>query len=203
MANSSAPDSGYVPTNLPQDGPTNFIDASDVTTDIQGLTDRFNAHIHTVDTTPGAASITTSMLAVGSGASLINAQATFSTGALTNTSYGAIGTQISVTTTVANQIIWVNFGGSLHISKVSGGTYVNAKVAVLIAGVDKSATFESEAMAYVSGLADGDYYRWPLGFSVPFVIATPGATTIQLEGIKVYGASYSVNGTLSAFVSNP
>ena len=56
-------------------------------------------------------------------------------------------------------------------------------------------------MQYVSGLADGDYYRFPLGFSVPFVIATPAATTIQLQGIKVYGASYQVKGTLSAFVT--
>lgn len=62
MATSSTPDSGYIPTNLPQDGPTSFIEAADVTTDIQGLTDRFNAHTHTTNTDIADNAITTAKI---------------------------------------------------------------------------------------------------------------------------------------------
>jgi len=178
-------------------------DAADVKNPINTITNEFNGNIEAANIKD--ATITAAKLASGTissaSVSLTNAQANFDTNVQTNTSYAAIGTQISVTTTVANQIIWVNFAGSLRVSKASGGTYIQGKVSLLIGGVDKSATFECEQMGYVASMSDGDYYRSPLGFSVPFVIATPAATTIQLQGLKTYGINYRVLGTLSAFVT--
>ncbi len=53
----TTPDSSYTPTNLPKDGET--ADASDVTNDLQGLADRFNAHIHDLAVTDPAAYVPT------------------------------------------------------------------------------------------------------------------------------------------------
>lgn len=53
MASTGVPDSGYSIVSLPSDGET--IDAADVNTDIQGLTDKFNAHTHDSGTILAAA----------------------------------------------------------------------------------------------------------------------------------------------------
>ena len=132
---------GLISITLPIDG--EGIDSSDVNTPFNTIKDCINGNIDENNIANGA--VTQAKLAAtavtSANTSLTIAQATFDSGAQTNTSYGAIGTQISVTTTVANQVIWANFAGNLHISKVSGGTYVNARVSVLLGGASKAATF--------------------------------------------------------------
>lgn len=49
MSQSSTPDSGYTPVNLPS--ALTEVKSANVRTDLQGLTDRFGAHTHTVAAT--------------------------------------------------------------------------------------------------------------------------------------------------------
>lgn len=193
MANTSAPDSGYTPVNLPT--ALTEMKSANVRTDVQGLADRFGAHTHTVDTTIPAAAVTSSKI------SLTYAQVAESTGALTNTSWADIGTGITVTTPVANCVVWINFFGKCVIVTPAQPYVTDIAVSLSVGGVAKESSFSWEESK--QGLDLSTQYYIGMGFSVPVVVATAGATVIKLRAIKSLGTSYNISGILSAFVVGP
>lgn len=120
----------------------------------------------------------------------------------TNTSWADIGTGFSITTVAANSKVWVNFIGYLSITHATGSPYWgDIKISVSVGGSGQEGTFFTEARRSAD-VVPLNVNIFPIGFTVPVTVATAGATTIKLRGIKVLGTSYTVVGKLSAFATH-
>jgi len=183
---------GTISLTLPQDGDT--IEAGDVNTPLNTIKDVINGNLDSDNLASNAvttAKITNSNV-TSQKVSLTYGASTESISGATGASWADIGTGFSITTPVNNCVVWVCFAGLLTVV----GATDTARISIGVGGAGQEGVWYSQYTNVASTAGE----TVPLGFTVPVVVASAGATDITLRGIKVAGTSYTVAGRLSAFV---